>query len=223
MEPHLARELEALRGTLRAMSELVDAQLDTAYRALFEGDAGLAAGVMAREKEVNAFDTSIDAEAQRLFAIAQPVAVDLRMLMSALTVNHQLERIGDIAVNIAERAAVLAPHRELLRAARLGEMAEIARIMMRDALESFLRADPGLATRVLESDDVVDRLDRNAFRVLVAEMRRSQDLIEPASHVMILSRHLERLADHATNIAEVTVFLVNARVVKHHAGALGPR
>jgi phosphate transport system protein len=218
MEPHLARELEALRDRLRAMSALVDGQLDTACRALFGAEPSLAALVYDRESAVNALDTAIDADCQRLFAIGQPVAVDLRLLMAVLTVNHELERIGDIAVNIAERAPVLAPEGDLLRRVRLDEMAEIARIMVRDALEAFLAGDPKLATRVLETDDVVDRMDRHAFQLLVRGMQSGEAPVEAASHMMILSRHLERLADHATNIAEVAVFLVNAKVVKHRAG-----
>jgi phosphate transport system protein len=220
MEPHLARELEALKDRLREMSALVDGQLDTACRALYAGEASLAALVYDREPAVDALDTTIDADCQRLFAIGQPVAVDLRLLMAVLTVNHELERIGDIAVNIAERAPVLAPEGELLRRVRLDEMAEIARIMVRDAVEAFLSGDPNLATRVLETDEVVDRMDRHAFQQLVRGMQSGQAPVEAESHMMILSRHLERLADHATNIAEVVVFLVNAKVVKHRAGLL---
>jgi phosphate transport system protein len=222
MEPHLARELEELKARLRAMSDLVDDQLDTAYRALFEGDPSLVGRVNEREAAVNALDTAIDTDCQRIFAIAQPVAVDLRLLMSALNVNHELERIGDIAVNIAERVGALLGERALLRSTRLEEMAEIARIMVRDALEAYLTGDPRLAVRVLETDDVVDRLDRHVFQYLVRVMQAAEAPIEPASHMMILSRHLERLADHATNIAEVTVFLVNAKVIKHGAGSPGP-
>jgi phosphate transport system protein len=143
--------------------------------------------------------------------------MDLRLLMVAMKINNELERIGDIAVNIAERAAPLAAHRSFLKGTRLAEMMQIARIMVSDSIEAFVTSNPRLANLVLESDDVVDHLDGNIFKRMVGEMERDNALIAPAAHVLILSRHTERLADHATNIAEDVIFLVDARVVKHNA------
>jgi phosphate transport system protein len=218
MERHFERELEKLKETLVKMGSLVDGQLGSACRALFEGDLARARDVMDRDREVDSFDTLIDRQCMDIFALAQPVAVDLRLLMSALAINSQLERIGDIAVNIAERVEPLAAHRGFLLSTRLSEMANIARIMVRDSLDSFIRGDGSLASRVLVSDDVVDKLDGGLFRSLVAEMKDHHDRIEAAAHILILSRHLERLADHATNIAEDVIFIVEARLVKHNAG-----
>lgn len=218
MERHFERELEELKATLVKMGGLVDSQLGSACRALFEGDTARAREVMEGDREVDAFDTLIDRQCMDIFALAQPVAVDLRLLMSSLAINHQLERIGDIAVNIAERVEPLAAHREFLLSTRLSEMANIARIMVRDSLDSFIRGDASLASRVLVSDDVVDKLDGGLFRSLVADMKERHERIEAAAHMLILSRHLERLADHATNIAEGVLFIVEARLVKHNAG-----
>jgi phosphate transport system protein len=218
MERHFERELEDLRATLVKMGSLVDGQLGSACRALFEGDVARARDVMERDREVDSFDTLIDRQCMDIFALTQPVAADLRLLMSSLAINSQLERIGDIAVNIAERVEPLAAHREFLLATRLSEMANIARIMVRDSLDSFIRGDGSLASRVLVSDDVVDKLDGGLFRSLVAEMNDHHERIEPAAHILILSRHLERLADHATNIAEDVIFIVEAKLVKHNAG-----
>ncbi len=218
MERHFERELDELKTTLVKMGSLVDDQLGSACRALFEGDLARAREVMARDKEVDAFDTLIDKHCMDIFALNQPVAVDLRMLMSSLAINSQLERIGDIAVNICERVEPLALHRGFLLSTRLSEMANIARIMVRDALDSFIRSDATLASRVLVSDDVVDKLDGGLFHSLVAEMKSHHDRVEPAAHILILSRHLERLADHATNIAEDVIFIVEAKLVKHNAG-----
>ncbi|HTY59109.1 MAG TPA: phosphate signaling complex protein PhoU [Bacteroidota bacterium] len=218
MERHFERELEGLKTTLVKMGSLVDDQLGSACRALFEGDVVRAGDVMARDKEVDSFDTLIDRQCMDIFALTQPVAVDLRLLMSSLAINSQLERIGDIAVNIAERVPALAGHREFLLSTRLAEMANIARIMVRDALDSFIRGDASLASRVLVSDDVVDKLDGGLFFSLVAEMKAHHERVEPAAHILILSRHLERLADHATNIAEDVIFIVEAKLVKHNAG-----
>ena len=217
MERHFSRELDELRGKLVAMSRAVDEQLDAAYRSLLDGSEELAKTVIAGDVRVNDYDTLIDAECQRILALTQPVAIDLRLLMAALQINHELERIGDIAVNVAERAIPLVPHRQFVRSTRLADMAEIARIMVRDSFDAFLHNDPRVAMRVLDSDDVVDKLDRDLFRHLVGVMEKQHNLIQPASHLLILSRHLERLADHATNIAEDVIFLVNARVVKHNA------
>jgi phosphate transport system protein len=197
------------------MGSLVDTQLDAACRALFDGDVGLAQAVINGDADVNEMDTSIEKQCQRIFALNQPVAVDLRLLMAALNINRDLERIGDIAVNIAERVEPLAPHLVFLRSTRLQEMAAIAQIMVRDSLDSFIHDHLQLATRVLESDDVVDTLNRNIFFRMVRSMEEDPGRIEAASHILILSRHLERLADHATNIAEEVIFLVDARIVKH--------
>ena len=218
MERHFEHELEDLKANLTRMGSLVDDQLGAACRCLFEGDVVRARQVIARDREVDQFDTLIDNQCQNIFALTQPVAVDLRLLMSALKINGQLERMGDIAVNIAERVEPLVPFREFLLGTRLSEMAQIGRIMVRDSLDSFVRGNPMLATRVLVSDDVVDTLDRGIFHSMVAEMNQHHKRIEAASHIMILSRHIERLADHATNIAEDVIFLVEARFVKHTAG-----
>jgi phosphate transport system protein len=218
MERHFERELDELKTSLVRMGSLVDAQLGSACRALFEGDVPRAREVMTRDREVDAFDTLIDRQCMDIFATNQPVAADLRLLMSSLAINSQLERIGDIAVNIAERVEPLAEYRGFLLSTRLSEMANIARIMVRDSLDSLIRGDASLASRVLVSDDVVDRLDGGLFHSLVAEMKEHHDLVEPAAHILILSRHLERLADHATNIAEDVIFYVDAKLVKHNAG-----
>ncbi len=199
------------------MGSLVDAQIDAAAKALFDADVDLARRVIADDDRVNIFDTEIDKLCQQIFALNQPVAADLRLLMSALRINHQIERIGDIAVNIAERVEPLALHNAFLRSTRLEEMLQIARIMVSDSLNAFINNNPALATRVLESDDVVDDLDRDIFHRLVGEMKRDHSIIEPAAHLIILTRHIERLADHATNIAEDVIFLVDAKIVKHNA------
>ena len=217
MERHFEKELETLKTNLIKMGSQVDLQLGSACRALFEGDVERAEKVIRGDREVDQFDTLIDRQCMDIFALTQPVAIDLRLLMSSLKINSQLERIGDIAVNIAERVAALAPPRAFLLETRLSEMASVSRIMVRDSLDSFIRSDPSMATRVLVSDDVVDTLDRGIFRAMLENMEHDNRLIQPAAHIMILSRHLERLADHATNIAEDVIFLVEARLVKHNA------
>ena len=217
MERHFERELGELKSNLVAMGSLVDQQINEACNALFEGDHKLAERVIKTDAAVNDFDTLIDKQCQRIFALSQPVAIDLRLLMSALKINNEIERIGDIAVNIAERVEPLVLYQKFLHTTRLSEMAQIARIMVKDSLDAFVGNNPGIATRVLESDDVVDSLDRTVFRQMVAAMKADSSMIDPASHIIVLSRHIERLADHSTNIAEDVIFLVDAKIVKHNA------
>lgn len=217
MERHFERELGELKSNLVAMGSLVDQQINEACNALFEGDRKLAERVIKTDAAVNDFDTLIDKQCQRIFALSQPVAIDLRLLMSALKINNEIERIGDIAVNIAERVEPLVLYQKFLHTTRLSEMAQIARIMVKDSLDAFVGNNPGIATRVLESDDVVDSLDRTVFRQMVTAMKADSSMIDPASHIIVLSRHIERLADHSTNIAEDVIFLVDAKIVKHNA------
>lgn len=217
MERRFEKELEDLKANLVKMGRIVDKQIDLACHALFQGDVDLARQVQHKDENVDELDTLIDRQCQEIFALSQPVAVDLRLLMAALKINNEMERIGDIAVNIGERVEPLAKYNTFLRSTRLAEMTQIARIMVNDSIESFVGNNPRLANLVLESDDVVDSLDASNFRQMIREMQRDNTLIEPASHIMILSRHIERLADHATNIAEDVVFLVEAKIVKHNA------
>jgi phosphate transport system protein len=217
MERHFERELEDLKSNLIRMGSMVDDQIEASCRALFGGDLDLAAMVINGDADINEMDMQIERQCQRIFALNQPVAVDLRLLMAVLKINRELERMGDIAINLAERTAALSRHLDFLRSTRLEEMSSIARIMVRESLDAFINNYPPLATRVLESDDVVDSFNRNIFYRMIRSMQSDHALIEPASHILILSRHIERLADHATNVAEDVIFLVEAKVVKHHA------
>jgi phosphate transport system protein len=218
MERHFERELNELKQNLAAMGALVDAQLETASEALFGGQRDLARQVIDRDAQVDAFDNAIDRQCQAILALAQPVAIDLRLLMAGLQINNQLERIGDIAVNMAERVAPLSPHTGFLHQTRLEEMSQIGRIMVRDCLDSFIRGNASQASRVLASDDVVDKLGWEIFERVVFSMREDTLLVEPGAHMLVLTHHIERMADHATNIAEDVIFLVEARTVKHGAG-----
>jgi phosphate transport system protein len=210
-------ELDQLRTMLIRMGSLVEDQIDLAVRAMIESNVELARLVMERDKKVDEYDNAIDQQCMRIFALSQPVAIDLRLLMAALKINNELERIGDIAVNLAERVEPLLPHSAFVRQTALSQMASAARQMVKDAIDSFVNNDPGLAKKVLMSDDYVDDLDRQTFNLMVEKMKASAQCIDPAAHVMIVSRHIERLADHATNIAEDAIFLVNAKIIKHHA------
>jgi phosphate transport system protein len=210
-------ELDQLRTMLIRMGSLVEEQIDYAVKAIAEADVALAQLVMQRDQKVDEYDTAIDKQCMKIFALTQPVAVDLRLLMAALKINNELERIGDIAVNLAERVEPLLPHQEFVKTTPLREMATAAREMVKNSIDSFVNNDPDLAKKILISDDVVDNYDRDIFNAMIARMKEGREHVEPASHIMIISRHIERLADHATNIAEDVIFLVNARIIKHNA------
>ena len=217
MPRHFEIELDQLRTNIIKMGSLVDEQIDLATTALLQSSTEKARFVIERDKKIDGFDNLIDAQCERIFALTQPVATDLRLIMAALKINHELERMGDIAVNIAERAIPLVNHMDLLRRSRVIEMSSIAREMVKRAIDSFVNNDPELAREILPKDDLVDDLNKTIFHFLVEEMKSHQESIEAASHIIVLSRHLERLADHATNISEDVVYLVDAKIVKHHA------
>ena len=217
MTRHYEQELDQLRTMLIRMGSLVEEQIDCAVKAITEADEALARFVIERDKKVDEFDNAIDQRCMSIFALSQPVAIDLRLLMAALKINNELERIGDIAANLGERVPPLMPYSSFVNSTPLRLMANSAREMVKYSIDSFVNNDPELAKMVLTSDDAVDSFDREIFTTMIAKMKESPENVTPASHLMIVSRHIERLADHATNIAEDVILLVNAKIIKHHA------
>jgi phosphate transport system protein len=198
------------------MGSLVDEQVETAIRALKEGNLELAKFVIEREAKVNELDLTIDGQCQRIFALTQPVAVDLRLLLAAMRMNSDFERIGDIAVNIAERVDALEEYPDLLERAGAVDMISTARQMLTSVLNAFIHNDSEEARSVFEREDLVDDLNRKIFYNLIDTMKADPVMIEPAAHLMALLRHIERLADHATNIAENVIFVAEAKLLRHH-------
>jgi phosphate transport system protein len=216
MHRHFEDELETLRSLLIRMGSLVDEQIEAAIRALEDSNHELAKFVVEREARVNELDLTIDGQCQRIFALTQPVAVDLRLMLAAMRMNGDLERIGDIAVNIAERVEPLEGQSALLERVGAFEMIGTARKMLTDVLNAFIHNDGAQARTVFESEDRVDALTRETFYNLIAAMKSDPLLIEPGAHLMALLRHIERLADHSTNIAENVIFVAEAKLMKHH-------
>lgn len=208
-------ELEKLTMRIDRMADLVQQQVAGALAALRDSDPARAQEIIYQDDKVDLFDIKIEKLCTRLLALQQPVALDLRTVLSALSVNRHLERIGDGAVNIAERVAVLAPHPALLRQTRVFEMGEVAAGMIQDSVAAFLRADITLARGVALRDSVIDEYDAQNFEILTGVMKQDSALVEAASHLLMLTRNLERMADEATNIAEAAVFLAEAKIVKH--------
>ena len=219
MHRHFEDELETLRSQLIRMGSLVDEQIETAIRALKESNMELAKFVLQREERVNELDLTIDGQCQRIFALTQPVAVDLRLLLAAMRMNGDFERIGDIAVNIAERVEALEDHTALLEEVGAIEMIATAREMLTTVLNAFIHNDGDQARSIFEKEDIVDELNRQIFYNLIDSMKSDPVMIEPAAHLMALLRHIERLADHATNIAENVIFVAEAKLMRHHISA----
>ncbi|HEX2867120.1 MAG TPA: phosphate signaling complex protein PhoU [Ignavibacteriales bacterium] len=215
MQENFVKETESLKENLIKMASLVDEQVGRATRALETGDIELCKGMKAKDNEIDAYDNLINTQCENILALFQPVASDLRFIMSALMINNQLERCGDIAVNIAQRIKKTKGFHDLIVESKIVEMGTQARRMVQDAIDSFISRSTDRARQVLSSDDVVDKLNKETFKFLVSRMQADSSLVEAGSHLIVLSRHIERLADHATNIAEDIVFYVDAEFITH--------
>ncbi|MCX8011012.1 MAG: phosphate signaling complex protein PhoU [Ignavibacteria bacterium] len=215
MQKHFEVELEDLKKTIIKMASLVDEMVEDAFTALTNCDTELCQSIFSRDREVDAYDVLIQTKIENIFALFQPVAIDLRYLITALMVNNQLERCGDIAVNIAQRVAPTKDVKSLLIETEIFDMGKNARQMVKDAIDSFINKDIELARSIGAKDNIVDSYNKKIFRKIISKMASDKDIIEPAAHLLILSRHIERLADHATNIAEDVIFMIEAKIVTH--------
>jgi phosphate transport system protein len=215
--PHFQEELDQLKGRLLEMGGLAEDRVRSAIRALVERDEALVEQVLAGDGPINQLHIAIDSRCVKLLALYQPMAVDLRAILSAVKINTDLERVGDLAINIAEAARRYLSHSPVKQLIDIPRMAEIAHGMLRDALDAFVARDTALAQRVLDADDGLDALKTQVFRELLTYMLQAPHTIEPSLDLILISRHLERIGDHATNIAENVIFMVSARDVRHHA------
>jgi phosphate transport system protein len=219
METHFQQELQKLKEALLKMAALVEEAISTAVQSLVKRDSDLAKKTFEGEDQINRMEIDIEDTCLKLLALRQPMAADLRFITSAMKIITDLERMGDQAVNIAERAISLNQEPQLKPYIDIPRIAEIAQSMVKDVLDAFVNSDSKLARSVCERDDMVDGLNDQVFRELLTFMMSDPKTITRAVHLMIVCRCLERIADHATNIAEDVIFLVDARVIKHHADA----
>ncbi len=215
MQRHFHEELEGLKQTLLAMGALVEDQIRRVMRALVERDEALAREVIGRDREVNAYDVEIDEKCVELLALHQPAAGDLRFITTAMKIVTDLERIGDQAVNIAQRALELAREPQLKPYIDLPRMADKAQRMVKESLDAFVTRDTALARQVCAADAEVDALKEQVFRELLTYMMADPATIPRAIRLILVSRFLERVADHATNIAEMVVYMVESKMVRH--------
>ncbi len=216
MVRHFEEELNELRKRLLEMSGLVESSIHRAITALVEKDESQISLVLQNEARINQMEIEIDEAATGLLLLEQPVASDLRLLTSAIKINNDLERMGDTAVRIAERAVALM-HEPVLDVVDMRHMANLAQEMVRKSLDSFVKKDAELARNVLLSDDAVDELRDSNYEKIIEYMEEHPPSIRPCVSMISVVRGLERIADHATNIAEDVLFLIQGIDVRHHA------
>ncbi|HET9064371.1 MAG TPA: phosphate signaling complex protein PhoU [Gemmatimonadales bacterium] len=214
---HFHEELHDVKSRLLTMSGEAESALGLAVEALLERDLDKAQRVIAGDRVINAMEVELEEQCISLLALQQPMARDLRMLISALRIANDLERVGDHAVNIAQSADRLAQSRPITPEPEIVEMARQARQMLADALEAVIRGDAEAGREICRRDDKVDALHGSVFRILLTHMMEDPQMIGTGMELFLVSRNLERVADLATNIAEEVVFLVEGKSIKHHA------
>ncbi len=220
---HFHEELAELRKQISIMGNLVQESIQKAVEALLLKDEAAAEEVFKKEERINRLEMEIDDKAYSLFALGQPMAIDLRLITSILKVNTDLERLGDHAINIAERARVLARGRSFEFDLQLPQMTSSVRKMLKDALQAFTENDVKLAEEVLQSDDVVDAYNDLLYARLEDLMQKNPDLIKAGMKLARIGHDLERIADLANNIAEDTFYLQAGKEVRHRIASLSPK
>jgi len=215
MERLLDEHIEKLKSRVIKMCSLVDEQVQLAIKSVEEDDLELAKTVIEKDHKVDKYDTKIDKICQKIFALTQPVAMDLRLIMSSMTINNNLERIGDIAVNIAEYALMIQKKPAFFKETKLDQMFDVSKRMLKDAIDSYITGSEVLAKSVIEADNVLDKMNYDNHQILTGIMKQNPDNVEPGIALLVMSRQLERIGDHCTNIAEDVFFIVEARMVKH--------
>jgi phosphate transport system protein len=216
---HFEAELDHLRSRLLEMSGLVEDAVYHSVLALAERSEQQAQRVLDNEAKINRLEIEIDELATRLLALQQPMATDLRFITAAIKINNDLERMGDIAVNIAQRALAMLREPPIKPLVDIPHMANLVQSMIRKSLDAFVRRDTELARSVLLSDDTVDELRDAIYEELINSMGRDPKTVRQGVNLMFVARNLERLADHATNVAEDVLYLVEGVDVRHHAEA----
>lgn len=216
MERHFDEELKVLKGKLLEMATLAEESIAKAVKALVERDKELALLVIRSDEAINLLEIDIDEFCLRLLALRQPIAADLRFITSAMKINSDLERIGDLSVNIGERALDLLEQPLLKPLIDIPRMAQLAQKMVKDSLDAFVNRDAELAHEVCRRDDEVDKMNDQIFRELLTYMIQDPHAITRSVDLILVGRHLERIADHATNIGEDVVYIVKGQTIKHH-------
>ena len=215
MERHFEEEFDRIKSKILMMGSLVEDQIRNALTALVERDEALARQVIENDHKVNTFDVEIDEMALDALVRYQPVARDLRFVTTAMKISTELERMSDLAENICERAIELNEEPQLKPYIDIPHMAERARIMVKESLDAFVKMDSALARKVIHDDDFVDNLTEQLFRELLSFMIENPKTISRAIRLSFISKYIERIADHATNVAELVVYMVEGKIIRH--------
>jgi phosphate transport system protein len=217
MAEHLQREIEGLKKKLLALGARVEASVRKATLSIDERDARSAREVIEGDIEIDNIEVEVEEDCLKILALHQPVAIDLRFIVTVLKINNDLERIGDLAVNIAERAAFLANQPKVNTSFDFVGMAQKTQSMLKKSLDSLVDLNADLAREVCAADDEVDSMNRQMYLAVQNAIRTYPEQIESLIHLLSTSRHLERIADHATNIAEDVIYMVEGRIARHRA------
>ena len=212
---HLSRDLDQLHRDILSMCALVEEMIHMAVDELKQPDLATASQLAERDDEIDAWDVRIEENCLKILALHQPVATDLRRIAAVLKITGELERIADLGVNIAERASALVGCPEIIVPDKLKQMARLAVEMVHRSIDSFVGLDSNVARQVCATDESVDELNREIILEMQELMKQSPDFVPPALHLFSASRHIERVADHATNIAEDVIYLIEGEIVRH--------
>jgi phosphate transport system protein len=212
---HFDEELKTLKEKILRMGAMVEEQIANAIKALVERNPDLARQTVENDHRVNALDVEIDEDSVRLIALHQPMAKDLRFITTAMKISTELERMSDLAENISERAIELNEEPQLKPYIDIPRMAEHAQRMVKEALDAFVNRNVDLAWKVIRDDDFIDDLTHQIFRELLSFMLEDPHTVTRAIRITFVSKYLERIADHATNIAELVVYLVEGKIIRH--------
>jgi phosphate transport system protein len=212
---HFDEELKTLKEKILRMGAMVEEQVAHAIKALVERDSDLARRVIENDHRVNALDVEVDEDCLRLIALHQPMAGDLRFLTTAMKISTELERMSDLAENISERAIELNEEPQLKPYIDIPRMAEHAQRMVKESLDAFVNRNSELARKVCRDDDFIDDLNHQIFRELLSFMIEDPQTTTRAIRISFISKYLERISDHATNIAELVVYLVEGKIIRH--------
>jgi phosphate transport system protein len=212
---HLEREIANLKEKILSLGASVEVSVQRAARSLTQRDSVLALKVIDSDFEIDQMEVIVEEECLKILALHQPVANDLRLIIAILKINNDLERIGDLAVNIAERAVYLSTHSKVDLPFDYQDMAEKTQIMLKGSLDALVNQDVKLARQVCQADDEVDAMNREVFTLIEAEIKKDPEHLNSLIQLLSASRYLERVADHATNIAEDVIYMVEGEIIRH--------
>jgi len=209
----MKKEIEKLKKMILSLSAVVEKHVGLAIKSIEDRDLALAKKVIQDDSEIDMAEVEVEEECLKILALYQPVAIDLRFVVAILKINDNLERIGDLAVNIAERTTVIAKKEKT--GISFSEMARKTRLMLKESLDAFVNMDCKLARKVIASDDEVDAINREMFKQVKEKIRSQLENLDCLTHLLSVSRHLERIADLTTNIAEDVIYMVEGEIIRH--------